>query len=90
MGVSLKDVVETGVGIASTAMDIISKDKSLQKTLFGTYTNGKPRSVADAFHGEIIHPQDRLLIDKRIQKNKKKKKKKESEGKKYGKIDLDD
>lgn len=69
--------------IASVVVDVISSDK-VKKTLFGTYSNGKARNLTDAIHKEVVSPEDKLLITKRLKKNKKKKKK----NKKYGKIDL--
>lgn len=69
--------------IISTAIDVVSSDK-MRKTLFGTYSNGKSRNLTDAIHNEVVSPEDKLKITKRIKKNKKKKKK----NKKYGKINL--
>lgn len=88
MGINLKQVFDAGTELAKQAEKHISENKDLQKVLFGTYSNGKPRSLADAISGEVIHPDDKLLITKRLEKHEKKKKKKESKGEKYAKIDL--
>lgn len=69
--------------IASVVVDVLASDK-MKKTLFGTYSNGKARNLTDAIHREVVSPEDKLLITKRLKKNKKKKKK----NKKYGKFDL--
>ena len=69
--------------IASIVVDVLASDK-VKKTLFGTYSNGKARNLSDAIHKEVISPEDKLLIAKRLKKNKKKKKK----NKKHGKFDL--
>lgn len=69
--------------IASVVVDVIASEK-VKKTLFGTYSNGKARNLSDAIHQEVISPEERLLITKRLKKNKKKKKK----NKKHGKFDL--
>lgn len=67
----------------------LSENEDLQKTLFGTYSNGEPRSFTDAIFGEVVHPKDKLAITKRLKKHDKKKKKRKKKGKPYGKIDLD-
>lgn len=84
----LKKVLDVGTEVLKSAEKHISENPSIQKTLFGTYSNGEPRSLADAISGEVIHPSDKLAITKRIEKHEKKKKKKESKGKKYAKIDI--
>jgi hypothetical protein len=89
MGINLKDVVSVGGEVLKKAEGHISENANLQKALFGTYSNGKPRNLADAISGEVIHPEDKLAITKRLAKHEKKKKKKESKGKRYAKIDID-
>lgn len=71
--------------IISTTVDVLSSEK-MRKTLFGTYSNGKSRNLTDALNHEVVSPEDKLKITKRLKKNKKKKKK----NKKYAKIDLFD
>ena len=44
------------------------KSKKLRKSLFGTYSDGKPRNLIDAWHGEVLSPKQ-----KRDRKYKKKK-----------------
>ena len=73
--------VETIVSIAKE----LGGNKKIQKTIFGTYSNGRPRSAIDAVKGEVISPEDQLLITKRLQKKNKKKKKKKKH--KKNKID---
>lgn len=81
-----KNILELLRGSLLTGM----KDKEIQKILFGTYTDGKPRSAIDAYHNEILSPKDRLLIEERmeeIRKGKKKGKKKSKKKKKYKWLD---
>lgn len=85
MGISMKDIVKVGSNVVKEA----GKSPVIQKALFGTYTNGEPRNLADAMNGEIVHPEDRLRITKRIEKHEKKKEKRKKKGQKYAKIDLD-
>lgn len=88
MAIPIKEIgVVIGTVIGKTG-EAIAKDDGLRKSVLGEYTNGEPRSVADAMSGEIISPKDRLAITKRLEKNKKKKKKKNKKKKKYAKIDL--
>lgn len=49
------------------------KTKKAQKILFGTYSDGKPRSVIDAFNGEIMSPEQK---QKKLYKKRKVGKKK--------------
>lgn len=83
-----KEIGMTALAIGKKGAEIIKEDKEAQSILFGRYADGSPRSLADAIYGEVVSPEDRLLIEKRIQKHKKKKKKKEAKGEKYGKIDI--
>lgn len=84
----LTDFIEAGSAVIKEVGKQVGENKEIQKILFGTYTDGQPRSLSDAIDGEIISPEDRLAITKRLKKNEKKKKKKEKKGKKYAKIDL--
>ena len=81
-------IFAAGAELIKQAGRVIVEDENVKGTIFGTYTNGKPRSMIDALNGEVIHPRDKLIIAKRIEKNEKKKKKKKKKGKKYAQIDL--
>ena len=59
------------VGIITEAVT----DKNVQKAVFGTYSDGKPRSLVDCVNGEFLSPKDR---EKYVYKKKKKKGKKKS------------
>lgn len=84
-----KKVVAAGLLKAGKKMvEEISKSESLQRHIFGSYTDGKPRNLADAITGEIRSPKERAKMEMRIAESKKKKKKKEKGGKKYAKINL--
>lgn len=63
--------IETIVSIVKE----VGGNKDFQKAVFGTYSNGKARSAIDAVRGEVISPEDQLLITKKLNKKKKKKKK---------------
>ncbi|HAU84843.1 MAG TPA: hypothetical protein DCW90_04890 [Lachnospiraceae bacterium] len=66
---------------AGSAIKAASENDSIKKMVLGTYTDGTPRSITDAYQGEILSPEDRLLIEKRMKKIRKKK------GKKKKKLD---
>ncbi len=66
----------------------VSKSESLQRQIFGTYSDGKPRNLADAISGEIHSPKERKQMEMRIADSAEKKKKKEKHGKRYAKINL--
>lgn len=70
-----RNIIGTVVGLMT--------DKSVQKVIFGEYSDGSPRSLMDCLDGEILSPSDR----ERFVYGKKKKKKKHKK-KKPGKIDL--
>ena len=73
--------IDTIISIAKE----IGGNKKFQKTVFGTYSNGRPRSAIDAIKGEVISPEDQLLITRKLQKKKKKNKnKKKKKHKKDG------
>lgn len=75
----------TGIGIAASLLKEATKDERLMKTVLGTYSNGDPRSLPDMLSGELVSPEDRLLITERMKnldKKKKKKRKKKQEVKK--------
>ena len=70
--------IEAAIGVIET----IASSKVGQKVLFGTYSDGKPRSAVDAWRDEYISPKDREKWDKKKRKKKKKKKKEEKKRKK--------
>ena len=77
--------VLTGMGIAASLLKEAAKDEKLMKWILGTYSNGNARSIPDMLNGELISPEDRLLITERMKdldKKKKKKRKKKQEVKK--------
>ena len=68
--------------IVKTVSDVVLSDAG-QKSLCGTYSDGKTRSFADAMRDEYISPKDREKWEKK--KAKKKGKKKDKKKKKKGK-----
>lgn len=70
----------TGGGIAPELIgmalkkggELISSEK-LQKSLFGTYSDGKTRNLIDAWHGEVLSPKQKR--DRKYKKKKVKSKK---------------
>lgn len=91
MGV-LKDVGDIVLSKIPEVVDKLNKNENvkteMKKMVFGEYSNGKPRSLADAYRDEYIAPEDRVLLEKFVKKNDKKKAKKKKKGKKYAKIDI--
>lgn len=84
-----KKAIPAGVTTAVIeAAGVLLKSKSVQKTILGTYSDGKTRSVADAIEGEFLSPKQKakLLHVNEGKKNKKGKKK----GKKKSKKRLED
>lgn len=65
-------------------------NEKIQRSLFGEYSDGTPRSLPDCLEGEILSPRDRERM--LYKKNGKKKKKKKSKKKKRyaSKINFDD
>lgn len=57
------------------ALGEVAKSKSVQKAVLGTYSDGNPRSVADALEGEIYSPKQKAKFDEKVKKKKKKVKK---------------
>ncbi len=87
--------------LIDTATGLMANEK-LQRTLFGEYSDGTPRSLSDCLDGEILSPKDRekmlykgkrkLKSGNKKQSSKSKNKKSKSKGKqkrKVGKIDLE-
>ncbi len=51
----------------------LCSQKEIQKMIFGTYSDGKPRSLMDAINGEILSPkQKRNKLYKKRKSGKKK------------------
>lgn len=62
--------------LVAAAGAMVANEK-IQKTLFGTYSDGTPRSLADCLEGEILSPKDRKkMLYKKSGKKKTPKKKK--------------
>lgn len=61
--------------IVKAMMDVITDD-SVKKVLFGTYSDGTPRSMIDGIHDEVLSPKDREKYHKKKGKKKKKNNKK--------------
>lgn len=59
------------------AVGTLSRNKGVQKTLFGVYSDGTTRSFADCLSGEFLSPKDRekVVYGKKKKKGKKNKKK---------------
>lgn len=78
-----KVAAELAVIAVETATTLLSS-KSIQKSLLGTYADGKTRSVADALNGEFLSPKQKAKMMHAELKGKKKKggKKKGKKGKK--------
>lgn len=53
----------------------VLKNDSVMGRIFGTYSDGSPRSLVDSFNGEFLSPQQKADVKKRKKKNKKKRKK---------------
>lgn len=82
------EVIAAAGALVKTGVDTFVKSPKLQKTVLGTYSNGKPRSIVDACRNEVVSPDDKLMITKRLEKSKKKKTKKKKKNASYAKIDL--
>jgi hypothetical protein len=73
--------------IAGAVADILASaatSKKGRKAICGTYSDGTPRSMVDAWRDEYISPKDRERWDK-MKKKKKKAKKNAKKNKKKGK-----
>lgn len=85
---SVKILVGTLTGLVAS--------ETLQKAIFGEYSDGSTRSLADALDGEVLSPRDRehMLYKKKRKKKKlkekelKKKKSSKKKEKKNGIIDM--
>ena len=74
--------IATFAKVAGTVAGIVTSDAG-KKFLCGTYSDGSPRSLADALNGEIRSPEDREKMMKKIKKAKKKSKKKKKKMKDF-------
>ena len=70
------EAIGKAVVAAGTAGKAAMSNKKVRKFLFGTYSNGKIRSLPDALDGEYLSPKERKEIIYGPSKAKKKKKKK--------------
>lgn len=83
-----KELVAGAVKLGKTVATEFQKSESLQRQVFGSYTDGKPRNLTDAITGEIHSPKERQKMEMRLLESEKKKKKKKKKGEKYAKINL--
>lgn len=88
MAVDKKAVAAGVIKAGQIVVNEISKSKALQKQIFGSYSDGNPRNLADAIAGEVHSPKERVRMEKQIEESKKKKRKKEKKGERYAKINL--
>lgn len=70
------------LGLILDAVETVASSKVGQRLICGTYSDGNPRSVVDAWRDEIISPKDRERWEKKKAKKKKKKKKVKKKAKK--------
>lgn len=60
--------------VITTAAKLLT-DTSIQRAVFGEYTDGSPRSLIDSWNGETLSPKQKHKISKKKGKKKKKKNK---------------
>lgn len=58
--------------VVTTAAKLLT-DKSVQKVIFGEYSDGSPRSLVDSWNGETLSPKQKQKIRKKKGKKKKNK-----------------
>lgn len=58
--------VEVVIGVVKSLLS----DTGVQKFLCGTYADGKPRNVVDAFHNEYISPKQKKKATSKKMKKK--------------------
>lgn len=96
-----EELITAALSIGKKALDYAGTEDG-KKMIFGTYTDGKPRSFIDAWNDEIMSPETRewrvkqieerrRLLEKELQKqtkkaNKKKKKHKKKKKKKSSEV----
>lgn len=84
-----KKAITAGILKAGKAIiDEVHKSEALQKQIFGSYADGRPRNLTDAITGEVHSPKEKAKMEKRIAESKQKKKEKEKRGERYAKINL--
>lgn len=64
--------VDTMITVATQIIGVVTNE-DLRKTVLGTYSDGKPRSVVDALNDEVLSPKQRR---KKLYKKRKSGKKK--------------
>lgn len=65
-----KIIVETVIAVSEK---LLSNDK-VKSIIFGTYSDGTPRSIPDAINNELYSPKQKKKAIKRNEKRKRKKK----------------
>ena len=88
MAVDKKAVAAGLLKAGKKIVEEVSKSETLQRQIFGSYTDGKPRSLTDAITGEVHSPKEKAKMEAQIAESKKKKKAKEKKGERYAKINL--
>lgn len=70
-GVNMKEeFIAAALSVGKKALDYVGTEDG-KKMLFGTYTDGEPRSFVDAWNDEIISPKTREWRIKQIEERRK-------------------
>lgn len=64
--------LDTVITAATQIIGVVTNE-DLRKTVLGTYSDGKPRSIIDAYNGEVLSPKQK---QKKLYKKRKSGKKK--------------
>ena len=64
--------LDTVITAATQIIGVVTNE-DLRKTVLGTYSDGKPRSIIDAYNGEVLSPKQK---QKKLYKKRKAGKKK--------------
>lgn len=64
--------MDTVITVATQIIGVVTNE-DLRKTVLGTYSDGKPRSIIDAYNGEVLSPKQK---QKKLYKKRKSGKKK--------------
>ena len=67
-------IAEQIIGIAIESISKLAENEKLKGTLFGTYSDGTPRSIPDCIGGETMSPVQKRKFEKKMKKKEKKKK----------------
>ena len=67
--------IDKAIAIGVTIAKKVSDDENVQKLVFGSYSDGKPRNLTDALNDEYYSPKQKSKHHKKKKKSKKKKKK---------------